>query len=510
MTVIRRKVDTTIEQKILVGMVVSTKFLKGIQPMFSVEYLQNSYVKKVSRWIWSYFEKYKEAPGKTIEDIYAVEKDSLSDSEAELVSTLLTKLSKEYEQEAAFNSDYLLDQAVKYFTSRSLTVVSEKISAYTKVGDLENAQSALQSYRKVAKSVSTWVNPFDKDCIREVYDAKVVGDETDQLFKFPGVLGSYFGGFERSWLVSLQGPEKRGKTWWLQEFGFQALFNRLKVAIFTLEMPKTGFLHRGYKRITALSHPRYGKDEVVYPCFDCAKNQDSSCTRMDRENRIRLLSADGERPSSIESTPSGYSVCTKCRGTRDFATSTWYEYIKRDKMTFRNLSRQLRGIQTMYGDRLRVKIYPTFSANLATIMNDLDTLEYTEDFIPDVVIIDYADILAPEDRRTEGRDRIDETWKSMKRLASERHILVVTATQAGRSTFEKRSVRATDTSEDIRKLAHVDAMLSLNQLPVEKDQGIMRLGIIVHRWKEFNELRSIVVLQQLDMGQTLLDSECET
>jgi hypothetical protein len=73
--------------------------------------------------------------------------------------------------------------------------------------------------------------------------------------------------------------------------------------------------------------------------------------------------------------------------------------------------------------------------------------------------------------------------------------------------MDKKNVIASDTAEDIRKIAHVDAMFSLNQVAEEKKSGIMRLGVVAHRWKDFNELEHVTVLQQLQTGQVLLDSE---
>jgi len=50
-------------------------------------------------------------------------------------------------------------------------------------------------------------------------------------------------------------------------------------------------------------------------------------------------------------------------------------------------------------------------------------------------------------------------------------------------------------------------MCVLNQTPVEKREGIMRLGIIAHRHEEFDEFTQVQVLQQLKIGQPYLDSE---
>jgi replicative DNA helicase len=140
-------------------------------------------------------------------------------------------------------------------------------------------------------------------------------------------------------------------------------------------------------------------------------------------------------------------------------------------------------------------------------MGDLDRLEDYEGFVPDVIIVDYFDILAPEDEREIGRDRIDSVWKKGKQIADIRNILLVTASQANRLSIEKKNVKQVHASEDLRKLAHVDCMFSINQMPAEKKRGIMRIGIMAHRHKDFNELESTIILQNLEVGQPLLDSE---
>ena len=56
------------------------------------------------------------------------------------------------------------------------------------------------------------------------------------LFKLPGILGETIGNFGRDQLVAFAGPRKRGKTWWLMELGMRAMYKRLNVVFYTLEM----------------------------------------------------------------------------------------------------------------------------------------------------------------------------------------------------------------------------------------------------------------------------------
>jgi replicative DNA helicase len=137
----------------------------------------------------------------------------------------------------------------------------------------------------------------------------------------------------------------------------------------------------------------------------------------------------------------------------------------------------------------------------------LERLEYLEDFLPDVVVVDYADILRPEDARLEGRERIAETWMMLKNLAQTRHCLSVTASQTTRDAIDKKNLTQKDTPEDIRKNAIADVIIPLNQTQREKRMSYLRVGLMVHRHREVDEFQQIHVLQQLKLGQPLLDSE---
>jgi hypothetical protein len=70
-------------------------------------------------------------------------------------------------------------------------------------------------------------------------------------------------------------------------------------------------------------------------------------------------------------------------------------------------------------------------------------------------------------------------------------------------------VKQVHVSEDIRKLAHVDAMFTLNQTPEEKRIGLIRMGIAAHRHRESNLFNEVYITQNLAMSQPLIDSMIE-
>jgi len=108
--------------------------------------------------------------------------------------------------------------------------------------------------------------------------------------------------------------------------------------------------------------------------------------------------------------------------------------------------------------------------------------EREDDWAPDVLIIDYADIL---DMSMPGvhdqRDRINAVWKQLRRLSQEKHCLVVTATQSNRAGYSTYTIDMDKISEEKRKLSHVTGIVGLNQTEAEEKQGLMRLNWVIAR-----------------------------
>jgi hypothetical protein len=500
MRLMRRRVDTSSEEKILTAFIVSSKFCKEVFPITNIEYFQTDYAKKIVAWTSEYFDKYQTCPDRQIKEIFNYHKPDLKEADAENIGLFLAKLSDQYETDDKFNSDYYIDQAVEYYRGQAVRVIVEKSKVLLDIGKLDDAEQLVRDYKKVAKETSEWINPLDKNFIRKTL---LEDQNKDVLFSFPGALGHVLGKLERGWLIGILGPMKRGKTWYLQEFAMHALFERLNVVFISLEMDSSRVAKRIYKRLTA-----YGEEEknYAYPTFDCKRNQDNTCTLGERTNHIKLLDEKGQKPTFHPDMK--YRVCSVCRGKRKrFSADAWFIIHKREKLKIRNAVKKIQGMEQLFGSNLRLLSYPAYSANITKVKRDIDKLEYIEGFVPDVVVIDYADILAPEDSRQVGRERSDETWKMLKNLSQSKHSLVVTASQSNRSSISKKNVTQTDIAEDIRKIAHVDMMISLNQLPDEKRFGIMRIAVIAHREKDFDQLSQCMVLQQLELGQPQLDSE---
>jgi replicative DNA helicase len=486
------------EEKILNGMIVSDTFCRDVVKLISKDTFAVPYVARAGKWCIDFYRKYKRAPGATITDIYNAEKDKIEADEARALAIMLGKLSDENLEES-FNEEYLKDRALAYFKKRNIKAAAEKALSLAELDRVDEAEATLTNYQKTALATAGWVNFFDKGVAREYFAN--LASEKDVIFTLPGDLGKFIGPLRRNTLVGVLAPSKRGKTFWLFELALQAALNGKRAVFISLEMNIERVLGRGYKRITSFSQTT---KPYLIPCFDCLRNQDNSCKNTKRLNKIRLLDSENKKP--VFSQDLEYRACTLCRGTRDFVPATWMYLEVREKDKTQKVLDSINAIGMQFGKNLRICSYPAFSANISKIRQDLDLLDSAENFVPDFIAIDYADILAPEDSRITGRDRIDETWKTLKRMADEIHCNVASASQSNRQSFDKKSIVQTDISEDIRKIANSDLFLAINQTPQEKRENTVRISKIAARDEMFDQYENAIVLQQLELGQVLLDS----
>lgn len=491
----RTKVDTKIESTLVYGLIQNTQLLTALIPSIDINYFENQHNQKIVEWILEHYEYYEEAPGIHINDILLRKSKTLDDDEESLIKKIISKGLKT----SSSNVDYATDEALQFFKKRELEITADNIKYYLGRNEIAEAERELEEYRKVSKITSDWVNPFDEAEVEDFYAQK----EQD-FIKFPGELGELLGGFERHWLVGLSGAFKVGKTWLLQDFAILALANRLKVVFFSLEMQKNQMKGRIYQRLLTL-----GKEggKFLYPVFDCLANQNGTCERNERTNTYKLVDNHGAKPSKYRL--SNYRPCTYCRDNHisDYSRETWFTEIEEKGFDGERINSTIRAMNKQFGGLFRLKTYPRFSANVGDIMRDLDILEWQEGFVPDIVLVDYADILKPEDSRKVGVEKEDETWMKLAQLAGDRHCLVVTPTQINKEGQDVVKQKRSHQARWIGKLAHVDSMLTIDQTPSENRAGIVRIGVQAHRHREFDEEKTCVVLQQLSTGQVNLDSQ---
>lgn len=499
-----RRIDTTIEKRIVTGLIVSTEYLREAYSLINLEYFRNEYAKTITTWCLQFFDNYEEAPFKEIKGIFTdyIEAQKLDPAEAEIIKLLLQEISKKYKDQS-LNADYLLDQTLLYFKKRELEITNSNIKILLEQNRIEEAEQEVLDFHKLSRVASQWRNPFDPESIAKTFK------ERKALITLPGELGRFIGPLERSWLVGMAGGFKRGKTWVLQTLGINAVLDHLKVAIISLEMRDVQMNERIYKAL--ISAVDSTESQIIFPVFDCAQNQFGTCEMTERTNNLRLT--EGEDLLIPEYNPKNqlhvdYQPCVYCMNRRneDYSVATWFEVHERPLYDEFEVQHKMKAYQRMYKNNLRTISYGRFEANISDITRDLEILRVREDFVPDVVLIDYVDILRPERESLQGVAKEDESWMALAGFAARNHCLVITPTQITKDGLDSANISTQHMARWVGKLGHVDAMITINQKPEEKLKGYSRIGMIAHRHKDFDEFSQCYMLQNLSAGQVHLNS----
>jgi intein/homing endonuclease len=280
-------------------------------------------------------------------------------------------------------------------------------------------------------------------------------------------------------------------TWWAQNFLITALEERLRVVFISLEMPYKKLVKRFWQQLGCFPE----KDgNYEFPFFDCSKNKYNTCKKTSRICDVKY----GEQ---------GYIPCDICKVKEGLdLTISLHSYHKKG-IDSQKLTKKIKNFHLMHGkNNVRFLCYPMFSANLTQIINDIDVLEWREDFIPDVIVLDYPAILKEERETSKEYSAFGETWKTIKRIAEEKQVLFIAPLQTDRKGGDSEHLKISHTAGYVQIIAHMDICITLNQNETDYEQRVMRIGKIADRWTEMQPGKELIALSQLQCGQPYLGS----
>ena len=517
-----------IERKIIIGLITSTDYLRQLQKVWNPKLLESSTARRLANWCWEYFERYNHAPSRDIETIYyqKLKDEHLSKEIAkEIEQDILPSLSEEYVQEG-IDINYLLDQTFQYFKRRSLLEFSETIRNILEQGKGDEHQRLLQAeqiavnYQPLTTGVEEGLNLHSERALDKIKQA--FEESTECLVRYPRQLGEFWNSqFVRSGFVAFMASIKRGKTFWLLDIAIRACRQKRKVVFIQAgDMTETQQLKRICVYLAQKSNLKRYCGKMWEPVRDCVFNQLNECERKERECNFGIfegctvdyLRQEIKLEELIEAYKANpnYVPCSNCY---EYELNHWgCPWIKEvdvgDPLTVEEAQRVVREFFIENKRYFKLESYANDTLTVKQIRALLEIWEKQEQFIPDVIVIDYADLLTTEERMEE-RPKQNKIWKELRRLSQERNRpLIVTATQADARSFEQGRLRPMNFSEDKRKLDHCTAMFALNQDPHEREKkiGLTRINYIAAREGEFYVEDEVYVLQNLKRGRPFLGS----
>ena len=508
-------VGVDLERRIAQACVVSSEFLSGARNAVKLDMVDAPYCRAVIEWSMEYFDKHGTPPGRNIIDIAEIRKGSLDGEGESLLLQFLGTLERDFKANPHLNAGYLLEAARTRSRQRTIEHAANEALAYSKRGDYDAAAAALDSFRSIGPCSKPMVRPYsDPSVLVRAFDK----ERREPLIKFPYAMGKMMnrhcvrGGF-----VVFQAPEKKGKSHILWNVAKQALGYGRRVALFGVgDMSEEQTVER-----IAISHCGYGMDEEsceeqIDTIFDCEHCQDNSCVDVHCPQKGGLIGGVIKdvlkiNPEQILKDNPDYKPCSYCRGEhgRDSRFRPTFYFQRTPKLPILSSDRKARAemwkfINVSQGD-LRMHCAPSGTFSIKDLRAKLKEEEASDGFVPDVVVIDYMDILASSDKKQDFRHQQNDIWKDARALALEYNILVVSATQSNAAAYDIETQTMDNYSEDKRKLGHVTLFVGLNQTPDEYRANLMRLGVILQREGK-NSGRQVALIQQIRRGRAHVGS----
>ena len=512
-----------IERQIVIGLITSTEYINAVRPLFTATLLKSKTASRLAMWAVEFYDEFKKAPGKDIETIYfnALREGNIPEDIAqELEEDILPDLSEEYEQ-TGLNIPYLQKITETYLTERSLSLHAEKITDAIDTGNIIEAEKVASSYIKPTVDQQDDIDlshPTVEQQIRQAFS-----ESAECVVRYTGPLGAIWNPqMVRGAFIGFLAPEKRGKTFLFLDIAMRAARQRRKVAFFQAgDMTQRQQL----KRICVYRAKKSDREEycgIQYlPVKDCVKNQMDQCTKHVRESDTgpfdefegsiaefrKQVTMDQLKEAYKDPSNRGYKPCHNCQ---EFNTNPWgTAWLQKKNLKLPlDVEEAVKEVEKFFVKNKRHFRLSSHSAGTLTVRDiqaELDLWQTRDNFIPDIVIVDYADIMAPG-VKTEYRHQQNVIWRDLRGLSQERNCLVLTASQTDADSYTRDSLTLSNFSEDKRKYAHVTAMYGLNQdhKGREKQIGIMRVNELVVREGEFDTKREITVLQSLKTGQPMI------
>jgi hypothetical protein len=339
------------EREVLIGMIVDRDVLGTVSSKYTPGMFGSRWANVIGKWCVDYFKKYHKAPYKQIASIFQTwsEEKERDKETVDLIERFLNALSDQYRSaRSEINPQYIIDKSGKYFQRVQLEKLKEDLEEELDAGNLEDAHNLIHKYRPVA--IGAGVNSYlinDMESVRVSLSNK---KETQVLLKYPDALGDFFGDtFERDSFVSFEGPEKRGKSFWLFDVVWRTMLEKRKVALFSVgDMSKNQVIRRFAAR---------------------------AAFRPFKAGTIKL-------PKKINRKESDLVPIIQHKEKTFDKPMKWSEAWK----AFQEWGKALRGT-----DYIRLSVHPNSTISAEGIHETIN-LWQNEGWVPDVVVIDYADI----------------------------------------------------------------------------------------------------------------------
>ncbi len=423
--------------------------VKMLSNVVTVDLFESSIYRDIANVAIDFYREFQKPIAEHLPDVLQYQLES---SKGELFKHVLEAI---FQSKDSINKNYVMKQLEKFVRQQKLKQTVKDAADKILDGNLDEAEHVFDKYRK------TVLKQFDigtklSDTVKSLRFLKdeVQGHHTG--IKLLDELGICPAPKELFVFVSLPGY---GKSWFFIHIGKFALLQRKKVLHITLEMSEENVCKRYIQSLFNIS--KYALETHTIPVF--SRSDDGILSSIDfKEIRKKTLGL-----------------------TDDGIEKTIHSKLKKLK-----------------NPQVIIKEFPTGSLTMKTLNAYLDNLEASIKFIPDIIVVDYADLMnidASNVRVATGR-----IYQELRGLAVERNLAVVTASQANRGAEGIKWITRKQLAEDYSKVAIADNLITFNQTQAEYKLKLARL--FVDKGRNDRSGDAILISQNYALGQFCMDS----
>ena len=405
---------------------------------------------------YAYIDRYKKPPGDHLADILDDKINSKNPREAELYADIISSI---HDAHKGINATYVMTQLGTFARRQALRTVAIDL---TKALQRDTEASLEEADQLIRKAQGKALDLFDPGT-RLSNKSKALDFLDIQQSSFPtGVAELDRRGFgpTRKEMWMLVANTKGGKTWALIHLAKMALVHHLKVLHITLEMSEARAAQRYFQALFSISK----------------RKETFRTTKFEKDDLGRISGfTDKElRPALSFDDP---NVHTKLERRLD----KWSQRLLQN---------------------IIIKQFPTGSLTVNQLVAYMDNLEQTERFVPDLLVLDYPDLMRLD--KSNYRLSLDELYKDIRGILVDRNIAGAVVSQSHRAAAKAKQVDASNVAEAYSKIAHADTTITISQTKAEKQLGLARLHVAAGRNDDDN--LTVVISQNLGTGAFIVDS----
>ena len=127
------------------------------------------------------------------------------------------------------------------------------------------------------------------------------------------------------------------------------------------------------------------------------------------------------------------------------------------------------------------EVIETYSMTAHQLAVDIDEYINVHDFVPDLIIVDYMDLMEREYRYEREYIELEELSKRLRQIAMKHNCVMLTASQVNREGVTGGLAKNENVAGSYGKIKTADLVMSINQNDEERQNGKMRVAVTKNR-----------------------------